>query len=106
MTETTATADPDKRPLVERRYEGKPKPPKVPHTVHLRELLMPDGRRLLLDRRAIAFIVQGKEEEFKRPDVTVVAFKTPARACPVVEPYENLKAWWLGAALAPNGKAE
>lgn len=92
------------RPLIERRYEGKPKPPKVPHTAHLRELLMPDGRRLLLDRRSIAFLVEGKPEEFNGKQVTVIAFKTQARACPVTTPYDELVAWWRAEAPATNGK--
>lgn len=101
MTDTdTATS---KRPLVERRYEGKPKKPHVPHTVHLRELLMPDGRRLLLDRRSIAFLCEAKPEEFGGKEVTIVAFKTPAKPCPVVEGYHDLKTWWHGDGA--SGKA-
>jgi hypothetical protein len=96
----TATTDLSKRPLVERHYEGKPKRPQMPHVVHLRELLMPDGRRLLLDRRSIAFLCQGKAEDFGGRQVTIIGFKTIARACPVVTPYAELKAWWAGAASA------
>jgi hypothetical protein len=104
MTETTATpTDISKRRLVERRYEGKPKGPKEPHTVHMRELLMADGRRLLLDRRSIAFLVEGKPEEFGGRQVVIVAFKTQARACPVTAGYDDLKSWWRGEAA--NGKA-
>ena len=102
MTDTAT--DTSKRPLVERRYEGKPKPPKEPHTVHLRELLMPDGRRLLLDRRSIAFLCEGKAEEFGGNQVTIVAFKTAAKACPVTTPYDDLVAWWRADAPASNGK--
>jgi hypothetical protein len=102
MTDTGTTAS--KRPLVERRYEGKPKPPKVPHTIHLRELLMPDGRRLLLDRRSIAFLCEAKEEEFNDKKVTIVAFKTQAKACPVTTPYDELVAWWRADAPAGDGK--
>jgi hypothetical protein len=105
MTEATATADTTKRPLVERRYESKPKPPKVPHVVHLRELLMPDGRRLLLDRRSIAFLCEGREEDFNGKKVTIVAFKTPAKACPVTTPYDELVAWWRADTPAEHGKA-
>jgi hypothetical protein len=99
-----ATTDLSKRPLVERRYEEKPKRPHVPHTAHLRELLMPDGRRLLLDRRSIAFICQGRPEEFDGKQATIIGFKTAAKACPVTATYDDLKAWWHGAASA--GKAE
>jgi hypothetical protein len=43
----------------------------VPHTVHLREFRMPDGRPLLLDRRGIGFIcaVEGS------PDKTIIGLK-------------------------------
>jgi hypothetical protein len=67
---------------------------RVPHTVHLRELEMADGRKLLLDRRAIAFLCQGKPEEFGGKQVTIIAFKTQAKACPVTAGYHDLKAWW------------
>jgi hypothetical protein len=62
-TDTNTDTNTNKRPLVERPY-SKPRPPTVPHTVHLRELSMPDGRRLLVDRRAIAFLAEGKPDEF------------------------------------------
>ena len=78
----------------------------MPHTAHLRDLLMPDGRRLLLDRRSIAFLVEGKPEEFGGKTVVIVAFKTQAKACPVVEGYNELKSWWHGDAAASNAKAE
>jgi len=74
--------------------------PKVPHTAHMRELEMADGRKLLLDRRAIAFLCQGKPEKFNGRDVTIIAFKTQARACPVTATYDDLKAWWHGAKAA------
>ena len=69
---------------------------RVPFTAHLRELRLPDGRKLLLDRRAIAFLCEGKAEEFAGKVVTVVGFKTMAKACPVTSGYQDLKAWWHG----------
>jgi hypothetical protein len=77
---------------VVREYTSRP--PRIPHTAHLRELTMPDGRKLLLDRRSIAFLVEGKPEEFGGKNVTIVAFKTMAKACPVLAGYFDLKAWW------------
>lgn len=68
--------------------------PRVPHTAHLRELELPDGRKLLLDRRSIAFLCQGKPEEFAGKTVTIVGFRTLAKAVPVLASYEDLKAWW------------
>jgi hypothetical protein len=70
--------------------------PKVRQTAHLRELEIPDGRKLLLDRRAIAFLCEGKPEEFGGKRVTIVGFVTQARACPVTAGYYDLKAWWRG----------
>ena len=81
--------------------------PREPHTVHMRELEMADGRKLLLDRRSIAFICEAKPEDFGGKQVTVVAFKTMAKACPVITPYDEIKAWWHGdGAQATNGKAD
>ena len=70
--------------------------PRIPHTAHLRELALPDGCKLLLDRRAIAFLCEGKPEEVAGKQVTVVGFKTLAKACPVTAGYQDLKAWWHG----------
>src|SRR5262245_40905835 len=103
MNTMNTTTDLSKRPLVERLYE-KPKRSLVPHTSHLKEFLMPDGRRLLLDRRSIAFLCQGKPEEFDGKAVTIVGFKTAARACPVTTPYDELATWWRSEAPATNGK--
>jgi hypothetical protein len=68
--------------------------PRTPTPAHLRELTIPDGRRLLLDRRSISFLVEAKPEEFAGRQVTIVAFKGPARPCPVVASYGDLRDWW------------
>ena len=69
---------------------------RVPFTAHLRELRLPDGRKLLLDRRAIAFLCEGKPEEFAGKAVTVIGFMTMAKACQVTAGYQDLKVWWQG----------
>jgi hypothetical protein len=99
MDTTTATAA---RPPFERR-PARSDTPRPPHTIHLRELVMPDGRRLLLDRRSIAFLCEDKSAEFDGREVTIVAFKTPARACPVVASYDDLSAWWRGPEAGKGG---
>ena len=66
---TTATAD---HP-VEHRFQ---RPERVPHTIHMREFTMPDGRKLLLDRRAVAFLCESKPAEFPGMEVTIIAFRT------------------------------
>ena len=78
--------------------------PRVPHTVHLRELTLLDGRRMLLDRRSVAFVCQGKPEEFNGKNVCIVAFKGWAKPIPVIEGYHDIKAWWRGDD-GVNGKA-
>jgi hypothetical protein len=101
---TATNTDTSKRPLIERPY-SKPRPPMVPHTAHQRELLMPDGRRLLVDRRAIAFLAEGKPDEFGTKPVCIVGFKSQAKACPVTTPYDELATWWRAEAPETNGKA-
>ncbi len=86
MTETLHLPAKARRP-----DDGKPR---IPHTHHMRELDLPDGRKLLLDRRSIAFLCQGKLEEFGGKTVTIVAFRTLAKAVPVLASYDDLKAWW------------
>jgi hypothetical protein len=95
MTDATTTTA--ARP-VERRYDR----PKVPHTIHLREFKLPDGRPLLVDRRALAFIVPAADKPDKN---TIMAFRTQAKACPVACPYETVKAWWFGTVPAGSAKA-
>lgn len=68
---------------------------RVPFTAHLRELRLPDGRKLLLDRRAIAFLCEGSPEEFAGKAVRVIGFKTMAKACPVTVGYQD-QVWWQG----------
>lgn len=103
MTETATTPDSPERRPVERRFDrDKPRPH---HSVFLRMLEMPDGRKLMLDKRAIAFLCEGKPEEFGGKRVTIVAFKTNAKACPVTAGFHDLAAWWKGDAPAGNGKA-
>jgi len=67
--------------------------PRVLHAVHLRELTMPDGRKLLLDRRSIAFVCQAKPEEFGGKQVCIISFKAWAKPIPVVDGYYELKTW-------------
>jgi hypothetical protein len=67
--------------------------PWVPHTVHLREFRLPDGRPLLIDRRGVAFLVpvQGS------PDKVIIGLKVHgAKPCPVMATYDDVKAWWYG----------
>jgi hypothetical protein len=94
MTDAATISTNAPRSQVRRRYDGAAKSPQVPHTAFLRELTMPDGRKILIDKRAIAFFCEGKSEEFSGKKVTIVAFKGWAKPVPVVEGYHDLKAWW------------
>lgn len=86
MTETLSLPAKARRP-----DDGKPH---IPHTAHLREFNLPDGRKLLADRRSIAFLCQGRSEEFAGKVVVVIGWKTMAKAVPVLASYDDLKAWW------------
>lgn len=86
MTTTLSVPSPSRRPDDAR--------PRVSHTAHLREFALPDGRKLLADRRCIAFLCQGKPEEFAGKAVVVIGWKTMAKAVPVLASYDDLKAWW------------
>jgi hypothetical protein len=37
-----------------------------------------------------------------KPPLQIVAFKSPARPCPVVASYDDLSAWWRGPEAAGN----
>jgi hypothetical protein len=88
-----------------KRIERRPDRPKIAHTTHLREFELPDGRRLLVDRRLVGFLCEPKPGEFGSKVCTVMAFKTQAKACPVVAAYEDVRTWWWGTASDENGKA-
>jgi hypothetical protein len=70
--------------------------PRRPFADHLRELVLPDGRRILVDRRAIAFIIEAKPGEAGGKATSVIAFRSMVKGVPVTTPYEVLKPWWLG----------
>jgi hypothetical protein len=55
---------------------------------------MPDGRRIIVDKRNIGFMCEAKREEFGGKRVVIVGWKGWAKAVPVVEGYEDLKSWW------------
>jgi hypothetical protein len=101
MGDTNTDATAERR---ERRFDRDR--PRTPHTTHLREFQLPDGRRLLVDRRLVGFLCESKPGEFGDKVCTVMAFRTQARACPVVAAYDDVRSWWWGTnAPASNGKA-
>jgi hypothetical protein len=70
----------------------------IPHVelmaMHVQSFHMPDGREIVIDRRAIAFCCQCKESPEAQ---TVIAFKAGrASPCPVTVPIAEVKSWWLG----------
>jgi len=76
--------------------------PKPPPAAHIREFQLPDGRRIAVDRRSVAFAVQCKE---KPAEQTVLAFRAgKAGPCPVMAPIDNVLPWWSGEdAQKPTG---
>jgi hypothetical protein len=100
MTDTNITTS--ERPI-ERRFD--PGRAGAPHQSFLRQFSLPDGRPILIDKRAVAFIVAAKDAPDKQ---TVIAFRAgAAKPCPVRCPYDEVKAWWYGTTDKPaaNGKA-
>jgi len=98
MTTTEPATDAGKAP--ERRYDR----PKVPHWTFVRELTLADGRKLTLDRRSVAMLVEGDPSKFNGRKITIIGLRIPAAApVPVQEAYDDLKAWWRGDGA--NGKA-
>ena len=101
MTDTnsgTTTATPEH--TIERRV-GRDRP-RIPHTIHLKEYRMPDGRALLVDRRALAFAAEAKTGDFGGQQVTILAFRNQTKGCPVLASYEEVKTWWYGGANGRN----
>ena len=72
----------------QRRYH---KPP--PISFFVREFKMPDGRPIIIDKRALAFAVPEKEHP---TEWTVIGFRTKANACPITTPIDEVRRWWLG----------
>jgi hypothetical protein len=70
--------------------------PRRHFTEHVRELQLPDGRRILADRRAVAFIVEAKPGEAGGKAAAVIAFRSMVKGVPVTAGYDDLKRWWLG----------
>jgi hypothetical protein len=95
--------------------EGKPAPPATPrrperrerdrpyrpHTDHLREFDLPDGRTILADRRGLCFAIAAKPQDFGGKEVTILAFRSSVKGVPVLCPYDEVKAWWMGRRAAP-----
>jgi len=67
------------------------KPP--PISAFIREFEFADsGRKIAIDRRAVAFCCGDRERE----NVVIVGFKTQAKAVPVKATYADIVAWWRG----------
>src|SRR5262245_57926548 len=99
MTATMTSVASDRAP--ERRgFHRDRDRPHVPHTIHLRELNMPDGRKITVDRRALAFICEANSDGSKAQ--TIVAFRSQVKGVPVTEAYEVLRDWWAGPGSRAN----
>jgi len=76
------------------RHGDRPQIPRISHVAFLRELTMHDGRKITVDKRCIAFLCEGKPADFGGQPAVIVGFKTLAKAVPVREAYDDVKAWW------------
>jgi hypothetical protein len=63
---------------------------------------MPDQRRILIDKRAIAFVTPDKTTP---ETTTVVAFRSQVRAVPILASLDEFAAWWLAPAEAEKQEA-
>jgi hypothetical protein len=99
---TTMADPPPRRP--ERRDRDRPY---RPHTDHLREFTVADGRTILADRRGLCFAIAAKPHDFGGQAVTILAFRSSVKGVPVLCDYDVVKAWWLGKpATAENASAK
>ncbi|HEY7084250.1 MAG TPA: hypothetical protein VH519_05485 [Hyphomicrobiaceae bacterium] len=87
-----ATTPRSPRPLL--RHSERPNIPRIPYTTYLRELTLPDGRKMTVDKRNIGFLCQGKVEEFGGKAVVIIGWRGWAKPVPVVEAYDDVKGWW------------
>jgi hypothetical protein len=95
MTTTTAPA----------ADASKPKPrPYIPHTAFLRELTMPDGRKVMIDKRHLTFVCEARKDE--NGAKAILAARGMKTAVPVVEGYHDLTNWWRSNVTAGNGKGD
>jgi hypothetical protein len=85
-------------------WERRPKRP-PPLSFFVRELTMCDGRRITIDKRAVAFVCEGNAGADGKA-ATIVAFRTNAKPVPVREAYDDVTAWWRGSEAAGNGGAQ
>ncbi len=97
MTETTTSTDADAK------RADRPKRPYVPHTAFLRELTMPDGRKVMVDKRHVAFICEATNDESGAK--AIIGARSMRSGVPVVEGYHDLVDWWRRSVGAGNGKA-
>jgi hypothetical protein len=88
----------DRSPSWERRPKGAAPPP----SFFVREFTMGDGRRITIDKRAVAFVCEGNAGAEGKP-ATIVAFRAAgAKPVPVRESYDDVKSWWLATEVRSN----
>jgi hypothetical protein len=97
MTETTTAADDAAKPA------DRPKRSYVPHTAFLRELTMPDGRKVTVDKRHVAFVCEASKGE--NGAKSIIGARSMKSGVAVVEGYHDLVDWWRRSVGAGNEKA-
>jgi len=88
------------QPIVDANGAGKPAAPDVrkplpPIRDMVREFQMPNGRKLLIHKFTLTFLAEADSDQFDGQTVTIVGLKPPAKPCPVLADFEDVKAWWV-----------
>jgi hypothetical protein len=96
---TDSTSSPE-RPI-ERRFDRDR--PRVPHTAFMRELTMPDGRKVTVDKRHVAFICEATKGE--NGAKAIIGARSMRSGVPVTEGYHDLVDWWRREITSENGRA-
>src|SRR5262245_34592699 len=81
----------------ERRFDR----PRVPP--FLRELTMPDGRKVTVDKRHLAFVCEAIKVE--NGAKSIIGARSMNSGVPVVEGYHDLIDWWRRHVPVGTGKA-
>lgn len=84
MSTIAATADANRG--------DRPKRPYVPHTAFMRELRMPDGRKVTVDKRHVTFICEAAKGESGAK--AIIGARSMKSGVPVIEGYHDLVDWW------------
>jgi hypothetical protein len=69
----------------------------------LRELTMPDGRKVTVDKRHVAFICEATKGE--NGAKAIIGARSMRSGVPVVDGYHDLVDWWRREITPANGRS-